>query len=114
MNRSARRRLALLALLVALLLPARTRSQATNQNAVATDALGRAVTSGQYGDGARWVATPDGRYTVQQVDGLGRPITTTQNYSPTAPPSATDANLITATVYDAAGRVTQLTDPAGV
>jgi len=86
---------------------------ALGRTTATTDTLGRAIPTGQGGGGARWSVTPDGRYTVQQVDGLGRVVTTTQNYSPTAPLAATDATLITATVYDAAGRVTQLTDPAG-
>ncbi len=86
---------------------------ALGRTTATTDTLGRPIGTGQYGDGARWSITPDGRYTVQQVDGLGRTIRTTQNYSPTAPLSAMDANLITATVYDAGGRVTQVTDPAG-
>jgi len=86
---------------------------ALGRTTATTDTLGRALPDGHAGDGARWRATPDGRYTVAQVDGLGRVITTTQNYSPTAALSATDATLVTATVYDPAGRVTQLTDPAG-
>ncbi len=86
---------------------------ALGRTTATTDTLGRAIDAGQEGNGARWSATPDGRYTVAQVDGLGRVSTTTQNYSPTAALSATDATLITATVYDPTGRVTQLTDPAG-
>jgi len=55
---------------------------------------------------------PYGRLTVRAVDGLGRVVSTTQNYLPGAPATASDATLATSTVYDAAGRPVQTTDVA--
>jgi len=52
------------------------------------------------------------RLTVRAVDGLGRVVSTTQNYVPGAPATASDATLATGTVYDAAGRPVQTTDVA--
>jgi len=66
----------------------------------------------------RWSGRPSGgpypyaRLTVRAVDGLGRVVSTTQNYLPGAPAGASDANLTTSTTYDAAGRPVQTTDAA--
>ena len=47
-----------------------------------TDGAGRVSRSGHDGTGVlRWSATPDGRLTVYQVDGLGRVVATIQNYN---------------------------------
>lgn len=87
---------------------------ALGQTVAVTDAVGRVTRSGYDGTGAeRWSATPDGRLTLYTLDGLGRVITTTQNYAPTAPPTATDANLTVGTAYDLGGRRTQSVDAAG-
>ena len=79
-----------------------------------TGAASRTTASGYDGTGAlRWSATADGRVTVYGVDGLGRTISTTRNISLSAPTGATDANLTSGVVYDAAGRTTATSDPAG-
>jgi len=81
-----------------------------------TDSADRVTNSGFDGTGAlRWTATPDGRLTVLQVDGLGRVVTAIQNYHTgvaiaTTPP---DQDLTTRTVYDVGGRRVQSIDPAG-
>jgi YD repeat-containing protein len=63
----------------------------------------------------RWSRSPDGRFTVTQVDGLGRVVATIQNYQTDSPGPTTplDQDAITRTVYDAAGRVVQSVDPTG-
>ena len=79
-----------------------------------TDAVGRVTRTGYDGTGTeRWSATPDGRLTLYQLDGLGRVITTTANYSPTAPLTGTDVNLTTGTSYDVGGRTVATTDALG-
>jgi YD repeat-containing protein len=90
------------------------------------DALGRTVTAtdgeqrvrrmGYDGAGAmRWSETPDGRFTVLLVDGLGRPTATIQNYNDGTVDGnePVDQDLITETIYDLAGRVSATIDPAG-
>lgn len=80
------------------------------------DSAGHVTNSGYDGTGTeRWSATPDGRLTVLQVDGLGRVVTAIQNYhtgvaTATTPP---DQDLTTRTVYDVGGRRVQSIDPAG-
>ena len=81
-----------------------------------TDAAGRTHATGSDGTGtARWSATPDGRLTVQQVDGLGRVVTTIQHYQDGAgaADAPVDQDRTTRTVYDTAGRRIATVDPGG-
>ncbi len=66
------------------------------------DALGRAYQS----------TDARGFLTQTRYDGVGRAIAVTQNYSPTLPARA-DANVTTATGYDALGRTVVTTDAVG-
>jgi RHS repeat-associated protein len=91
------------------------------------DGLGRAVTAtdgesrvrrmGYDGaGGVRWSETPDGRFTVTLVDGLGRATTTIQNYQDgliIRGIEPADQDLISRTVYDVAGRVVATIDAEG-
>jgi YD repeat-containing protein len=79
-----------------------------------TDAVGRATRQGYDGAGAlRWTRRPDGTVSIIQIDGLGRAITTIQNFSNGAFDSdPSDRDLITRTVYDRGGRRTRVIDPA--
>jgi RHS repeat-associated protein len=86
------------------------------QTVVLTDTMGRVIRMGYDRDGtARWVRRPDGQFTVVQVDGLGRPITTIQNYHDGAVASnePTDQDLATHVVYDASGRRIETSDADG-
>ncbi len=89
---------------------------ALGQTVAVTDALGRVISAGYDGTGVqRWEATPNGRLTVVQIDGMGREIATISNYRTGVPGPATppDQDLTSRTVYDAAGRRVQTVDPAG-
>lgn len=80
------------------------------------DPINRVTRIGYDGHGARrWIERPDGRITVYRLDGLGRLVTTIQNYQDgtATPADPTDQDLITRTVYDVAGRRVQTIDPAG-
>jgi YD repeat-containing protein len=63
----------------------------------------------------RWTQRPDGQFTVVDVDGLGRPITTIQNYQDgtVATNEPPDRDLVTRTAYDMAGRRVQTSAPDG-
>jgi RHS repeat-associated protein len=83
---------------------------------VITDSVGRETHQGYDGQGAlRWSRSPDGRLTVYQLDGLGRTIATIANYDDgvVGVSEPADQDLITETVYDAAGRQVQTVNPAG-
>lgn len=89
---------------------------ALGHTTVITDAVGRASRRGYDGTGRqRWLETPDGRFTVLQTDGLGRVIATIVNYDDgvVGGSEPADQDLITRTIYDAAGRRVQMIDPAG-
>ena len=84
---------------------------------VMTDAVGRASFTGYDGAGAqRWSESPDGRFTVQQLDGLGRAMATIVNYDDGAVGGSepTDQDVTTSTVYDVGGRVIATVDAAGI
>jgi len=67
--------------------------------------MSRLTRMGYDGTGTlRWRMTPDGRVTVYNVDGMGRVTITIANYHTGTAGAATDQDLITTTVYDAAGR----------
>ena len=78
-----------------------------------TDPNGRLMQMGYDSSGTqRWTRLPDGRVTVMKIDGLGRVITTIQNYNNGSfDGDPADRDLITRTVYDKAGRRTQTVDP---
>ncbi|HMO59686.1 MAG TPA: hypothetical protein PKC19_20215, partial [Roseiflexaceae bacterium] len=83
---------------------------------VITDAVGRATRQGADGTGAlRWAESPDGIFTVMFVDGLGRVVTTIANYEDgeVTETDGTDRDLMTHSVFDAAGRVERTIDATG-
>ena len=86
-----------------------------DQTVVMTDTLGRVSRAGYDGTGTqRWQATPDGRVMLFQLDGLGRVVATVQNYQDGASTvGEPDRDVITRTVYDAAGRRTRAVDALG-
>lgn len=86
-----------------------------DQTVVMTDTVGRVIRMGFDGTGTqRWQTTPDGRLTLFQLDGLGRVVATVQNYQDgTSTTGEPDRDLITRTVYDAAGRRLRSVDPVG-
>ncbi len=88
---------------------------ALGQTVAVTDAVGRVTRTGYDGTGAeRWSATPDGRLTVYLTDGVGRTVTTIQNYVTGVVTASTpaDQDLTTRTIYDLGGRRTQTVDAA--
>jgi RHS repeat-associated protein len=83
---------------------------------VMTDSLGRVTRMGYDGTGAlRWSKRNDGQLTVNQLDALGRTVTTIANYHDgvVSTNEPADQDLTDRTTYDAAGRRIQITDPAG-
>ena len=81
-----------------------------------TDAMTRTSATGYDGTGTlRWSATPDGRLTVYNVDGVGRTVATIANFRTGVPAAGTppDQDLVSSTTYDAGGRVVQSVSPAG-
>ena len=86
-----------------------------DQTVVMTDTLSRVSRMGYDGAGTqRWQFTPDGRLTLLRLDGLGRVVATVQNYQDGASTvGEPDRDVITRTVYDAAGRRTRAVDALG-
>lgn len=80
-----------------------------------TDAVNRISEYGFDGTGTlRWTRTPDGRFAVFRVDGIGRLTTTIVNYNNgVVDGDPSDRDLITRTDYDAGGRAIRFTDSAG-
>jgi RHS repeat-associated protein len=90
-------------------------SNGLGQTTTVTDTAGRVTRMGYDGSGAlRWTKRNDGQLTVYQVDSLGRTVATIANYQDgtVGMSEPADQDLITRTVYDAAGRRTQTIDPA--
>ena len=88
---------------------------ALGRTVIMTDAVGRVTRMGYDADGLRWTRTPDGRFSVQTTDALGRVIATTVHYQDGVADAndPTDRDLITTTTYDAGSRTVATTAPDG-
>jgi RHS repeat-associated protein len=89
---------------------------ALGQTTILTDTIGRVTHMGYDGQGMlRWTKRNDGQLTVYTVDGLGRTVATIVNYQDgvVGGGEPSDQDLISRTIYDAAGRRLAAIDLAG-